>query len=62
VKLVFDITLRYGGTFSAEHGIGPKWATEFQARAPEKLKAALKAEKNKRDPKGILNPRSFGLV
>ncbi len=62
VKLVFDITLRYGGTFSAEHGIGPKWAAEFQARAPENLKAALKAEKNRRDPGGILNPRSFGLL
>lgn len=62
VKLVFDVTLRYGGTFSAEHGIGPKWAAEFQARAPEALKAALKAEKKKRDPNGILNPRSFGLV
>ncbi len=62
VGLVFDITLRYGGTFSAEHGIGPKWAAEFQARAPAQLRAALKAEKARRDPKGILNPRSFGLV
>lgn len=62
VRLVFDITLRYDGTFSAEHGIGPKWAAEFQARAPEPLRAALKAEKRRRDPKGILNPRSFGLL
>jgi len=62
VKLVFDITLRYGGTFSAEHGIGPKWAAEFQARAPQPLRAALQAEKRRRDPRGILNPRSFGLV
>ena len=62
VKLVFDVTLRYGGTFSAEHGIGPKWADEFQVRAPQALKDALAAEKRKRDPKGILNPRSFGLV
>lgn len=62
VKLVFDVTLRYGGTFSAEHGIGPKWAAEFQARAPQELREALKAEKARRDPKGILNPRSFGLV
>jgi FAD/FMN-containing dehydrogenase len=62
VKLVFDITLRYGGTFSAEHGIGPKWAAEFQARAPAPLRHALAEEKRRRDPRGILNPRSFGLV
>jgi FAD/FMN-containing dehydrogenase len=62
VRLVFDITLRYGGTFSAEHGIGPKWGAEFQARAPAALRAALKAEKERRDPQGILNPRSFGLL
>jgi FAD/FMN-containing dehydrogenase len=62
VKLVFDVTLRFGGTFSAEHGIGPKWAEEFQRRAPAALKQALTAEKHKRDPRGILNPRSFGLV
>ena len=61
VKLVFDVTLRCGGTFSAEHGIGPKWAQEFQRRAPEELKRALTAEKHQRDPQGILNPRSFGL-
>ena len=62
VKLVFDVTLRFGGTFSAEHGIGPKWAQEFQQRAPAQLREALAAEKHKRDPRGILNPRSFGLV
>jgi len=45
VKLVFDVTLRFGGTFSAEHGIGPKWAQEFQQRALATLKQALAAEK-----------------
>ena len=62
IKLVFDVTLRYGGTFSAEHGIGPKWAGEFQKRAPESLRRALAAEKRRRDPRGILNPRSFALI
>lgn len=62
IKLVFDVTLRYGGTFSAEHGIGPKWAAEFQQRAPQALRQALAAEKRRRDPRGILNPRSFGLI
>jgi FAD/FMN-containing dehydrogenase len=62
VGLVFDLTLRCGGTFSAEHGIGPKWAREFQRRAPEALKQRLREEKRRRDPAGILNPRSFGLL
>jgi FAD/FMN-containing dehydrogenase len=62
IKLVFDVTLRYGGTFSAEHGIGPKWAAEFQQRAPAQLRQVLAVEKRKRDPRGILNPRSFGLI
>ncbi|MDE0856446.1 MAG: FAD-binding oxidoreductase, partial [Nevskia sp.] len=61
VRLVFDVTLRFGGTFSAEHGIGPKWGREFQQRAPAPLRQALAAEKLRRDPRGILNPRSFGL-
>lgn len=61
VRLVFDVTLRFGGTFSAEHGIGPKWGREFQQRAPAPLRNALAAEKLRRDPRGILNPRSFGL-
>jgi FAD/FMN-containing dehydrogenase len=62
IKPVFDITQRYHGTFSAEHGIGPKWAHEFQQRAPAPLRQALAAEKRRRDPNGVLNPRSFGLV
>jgi FAD/FMN-containing dehydrogenase len=33
-KIVFDVTQAFGGTFSAEHGVGPKWATEFLQRTP----------------------------
>jgi FAD/FMN-containing dehydrogenase len=61
VKRVFDLTAQYGGTFSAEHGVGPKWAVEWQARAPAAQRQALAAEKRRRDPAHILNPRSFGL-
>jgi FAD/FMN-containing dehydrogenase len=61
VKLVFDVTARFGGTFSAEHGVGPKWATEFQRRVPAAVGAALAAAKHQRDPNWVLNPRSFGL-
>jgi FAD/FMN-containing dehydrogenase len=61
VKLVFDVTARFGGTFSAEHGVGPKWASEFQHRVPSAISAALAAAKHQRDPNWVLNPRSFGL-
>ena len=62
VACVFDVTQRYGGTFSAEHGVGPKWAGEFLKRsAPERI-ARMRAAKQRHDPAGILNPRSFGLL
>ncbi|MBL6750546.1 MAG: FAD-binding oxidoreductase [Nevskia sp.] len=61
IKLVFDVTRHYGGTFSAEHGVGAKWAAEYQQRAPAAQRQALLAEKRRHDPRAILNPRSFGL-
>ncbi len=61
IGIVFDVTLRFGGTFSAEHGIGTKWAREFQRRAPQTVRDALLAAKNRHDPRRILNPRSFGI-
>ena len=62
IALVFDVTQRFGGAISAEHGVGPKWAQEYQRRVPAAAREALLAEKRRRDPAGILNPRSFGLV
>ena len=61
VQLVFDVTQDWGGTFSAEHGVGTKWGDEFLARAPKAVSAALLAAKRRFDPAGILNPRSFGF-
>ncbi|WP_428383736.1 FAD-binding oxidoreductase [Nevskia ramosa] len=61
IKIVFDVTQDYGGTFSAEHGVGTKWGSEFIARAPLDVRYALQAAKRRHDPAGILNPRSFGL-
>gem|GEM_PF-1107651 len=61
VKLLFDVTQDFGGTFSAEHGVGTKWGAEFLARAPTVTQEALIAAKHRHDPKGILSPRSFGL-
>jgi len=62
VKLVFDVTQDYGGTFSAEHGVGPKWGVEYLRRTPAARVQRLREEKRQRDPAGILNPRSFGLL
>jgi FAD/FMN-containing dehydrogenase len=61
VGIVFDVTAQFGGTFSAEHGVGPKWGEEFRHRAPAAIRAALAAAKRFHDPCGILSPRSFGL-
>lgn len=61
VRLVFDVTAEYGGTFSAEHGVGAKWGAAFAERARPEVVAALIAAKRQHDPKGVLNPRCFGL-
>lgn len=62
VERVFDLTQAHGGTFSAEHGVGSKWAAQWQARTPAEEVQALRAEKRRRDPAGILQPRCFALV
>ena len=60
-QLVIDVTLAHGGTFSAEHGIGSKWADEFLRRTPPKRLQELTKLKRQHDPNNILNPRSFGF-
>ena len=59
--LVIDVTLAHGGSFSAEHGIGSKWADEYLRRTPPQELDAVKALKRRYDPRNILNPRSFGF-
>jgi len=61
IEQVFDITQQFGGTFSAEHGVGSKWGDAFAQRARPEVVTALLAAKRQRDPAHILNPRSFGL-
>ncbi|WP_292998979.1 FAD-binding oxidoreductase [Nevskia sp.] len=61
VKIVFDVTQDFGGTFSAEHGVGTKWGDEFIARAPAATHTALVAAKRRHDPQATLSPRSFAL-
>lgn len=60
-QIVIDVTLEYGGTFSAEHGVGPKWADEFLRRTPRARLEELAARKRAQDPRNVLSPRSFGF-
>lgn len=60
-QIVFDVTQRFGGTFSAEHGVGPKWADEFLRRTPPARLEELAARKRREDPRNVLSPRSFGF-
>lgn len=59
--LVFDVTIAHQGSFSAEHGIGSKWADDYLLRTPPQELAAVRALKQQYDPNNILNPRSFGF-
>jgi FAD/FMN-containing dehydrogenase len=56
-EIIYDkVVNEFGGTFSAEHGIGPynQWA--YDKYTPENIKQESKNLKNKFDPKNILNP------
>jgi D-lactate dehydrogenase (cytochrome) len=53
---VYDIVDRFGGTFSAEHGIGRLKREELAARRPATGVAMMRALKAALDPLGLLNP------
>jgi len=53
---VHDVVGRFGGTFSAEHGIGRLKRGEMAARKPGPALAMMKAIKTALDPHGLLNP------
>jgi len=55
-RLVHDMVMSMGGTFSAEHGIGRLKMHELaHYRAPVEI-ATMRALKNTLDPNGIMNP------
>lgn len=60
-RCVIDITLEAGGTFSAEHGVGSKWADELLRRTPAARLQELAERKRRHDPRLVLQPRSFGF-
>ncbi|MCK9685967.1 FAD-binding oxidoreductase [Scleromatobacter humisilvae] len=53
---VYDVVARFGGTFSAEHGIGRLRRPEMAARKPAPALAMMRAVKSALDPRGLLNP------
>jgi FAD/FMN-containing dehydrogenase len=53
---VYDVVERFGGTFSAEHGIGRLKRAELAARKPAPALAMMRAIKAALDPRGLLNP------
>jgi len=53
---VYDVVARFGGTFSAEHGIGRLKRHELDSRKPAAAIAMMRAVKAALDPTGLLNP------
>ena len=56
-ETVFDITESFGGSISAEHGIGTMKKDDLARRADPVKMALLKTLKQSLDPQNIMNPR-----
>ena len=57
---VYDIVVRdHGGSFSAEHGIGPKNYAAYQRYVPENVRAVAGALKSHFDPHNVLGSISL---
>lgn len=54
--MIYDKVAKYGGSISAEHGIGIMKRTELAEKRPLDVEL-MKAIKSALDPKGIMNPR-----
>jgi FAD/FMN-containing dehydrogenase len=54
--LVYDIVQRYGGSFSAEHGIGLAKVAELRRYKSEVELDLMHAIKRTLDPRGLMNP------
>ena len=55
-RMVHDIVARYGGSISAEHGIGSMKKAELSRTKDAAALSAMKAIKKALDPKAIMNP------
>ena len=54
--LVYDIVQRYGGSFSAEHGVGLAKVAELERYKSETELGMMRAIKRALDPQGLMNP------
>jgi D-lactate dehydrogenase (cytochrome) len=55
-RAVHDLVRDYGGSFSAEHGIGRLKVAELETYAPAAELDLMRALKRAFDPNGIMNP------
>jgi len=55
-RAVHDLIARYGGSFSAEHGIGKLKRSELQRYKSPVALDVMRSIKHALDPKGIMNP------
>ena len=55
-RIVHDLTAEFGGSFSAEHGVGRLKKSELVTYGDPGKRAAMAAIKAALDPNGILNP------
>ncbi|MCC1492224.1 FAD-binding oxidoreductase [Cognatishimia sp. F0-27] len=56
VEAVEDVLMSFGGSFSAEHGIGRTKLSSMQRRKDAVALDSMRAIKSALDPRGILNP------
>lgn len=55
-RIVFDIVAEFGGSFSAEHGVGRLKVNELERYGDAGRLAAMRRIKTALDPNGIMNP------
>jgi FAD/FMN-containing dehydrogenase len=54
--IIYDLLKEFGGSISAEHGIGQMKRDALKTVKSKEIMAAMQAVKNALDPKGIMNP------
>mgnify|MGYP006297334265 FL=1 len=60
-ELVFDLVDAHGGSPWAEHGVGSKWADQWQRRTPADVQQEMLRLKRRCDPDNVLGSRLFGF-
>lgn len=55
-RIIYDQTMQYGGSISAEHGVGRLKRDELERIRPKAATETMRAIKHALDPKNIMNP------